>query len=515
FTNFCFALTINLESFGSFASFLTTFKDSLPALASLHPILRSRIVSLPTPSTLPFVKPAFKLHLEEHAVSTVPLRVEARPSRSVKGVLEEELYVPIPVADGPLMRMVVMAPVVASPTKVDVVFTFTHAAMDGKAGVEVVKDWARLMALRLSNGPVVQYPSSIAVQTLKDGIIHNLVPQAARRTWISWFRFVSHILRTLLWIKINRPTMLKLRPESTPLTPRTRFIRVALSKSQTTALLSRAKSMGVSVTALIMSSVAVAVAPYTTRKMQNKPSSAVSSWKWWLWFPFSLFSVTSKKALPQPPSDTTPNLSPTTGRRLRARSVHILGGLAIDARPVLNIPSHINGSFNTGILVRQADTPFLPSTTSALGLFNATGAGAIMVASTLKQALSREGGMGYAWRYAGLLDNKPHPETLISTVTPVTHVASRPSLPMSYSLSNLGNVGMEEGWVSWIEDLWMVSTVQAVTSWGTLQVNAVTLKGSLKVVLASVEGCFDDKVVKEVARRFGLALCGVNVAVVA
>ncbi|KAJ3199968.1 hypothetical protein HDU67_002392 [Dinochytrium kinnereticum] len=524
FTNFGFSLAVSTEPFQSFAGFLSAVKDSLKEVSESHPILRSRIVSLPSGRLT-----GNKLHLEESASPwpPIPVRVETNRSRSLHAVLEDEMNLPIPITSVPLMRVVVVAPSEKEKTT-GIVFTFPHSAMDGRCGMEVVKDWARAMRSRTSawTGQDVTGSLSSPRQSLEDVAVavKNLVPSSAK-TWTSLWRFISHLVRMLVWIRFSKPAVLKTRfdPASPPSesnmkslqrSTKTRGLRISFTKAQTSAAVARAKTLGVSLTALLMASTAVAVAPFSTRTPKGRTLTKTSK-GWWSWLPFSWLVASSSNTAAKPPP------SPSTPRRPKTRTIPLLAGLAIDARPALGIPSSLNGAFNTGILVKHTVTPYLPVSTSHLGLFNAAGSGAASVASSISEAIAKN--VGYAWRYAALLPSTPHPngDALLLASTPHERISlptQRPSVPMAYTLTNIGRVELQEaedgGMIeAWVKEAWMMSTVKPVSSWGIVEVNAATVGGVLRVILGYVDECFDEKVVKEVAKRIGVAMCGVEVNV--
>ncbi|KAI8852415.1 hypothetical protein BC829DRAFT_385069 [Chytridium lagenaria] len=366
------------------------------------------------------------------------------------------------------------------------------------------------MRSRMTNG---HHRSAVATklkQNLSDGFISDLVPLSSRESWLSYFYFTSHNLAISMWMWLNKPPVIKMLRDH----PRNSLVRLKLTHRQTAAAIARAKELGVSMTALLTSSGAVALAPFTALESHHRSMFRVGfNWRKWLRLPFSwLFTK-----------------STSTISAIHPKHVPLLVGLSVDARPALGLTSYLNGSFNTIMVATMPRTPLLPPLlSSSKSLFHATAAGAQKLTRDLRQA-TLPNGIGYAWRYATLLPvNYSHPDSqsLRTWWQPSAKGraldihSSNIHLPLCLGISNLGRVEMEDAKSAigkddtWVKEIWLVSTVRAVSSWGMLQWNTITLDGIMYVVIASAEGCFEKDTVIEISNRFGMALCGEKVEVV-
>ncbi|KAJ3103284.1 hypothetical protein HDU97_010273 [Phlyctochytrium planicorne] len=450
-TNFAYALKIQPQSFGDFE---TTFQNAVNYLPSQHPILESRIESIPEP------KGGHKLFFVNDK-RPITIRIIRDGSVSVHALLREEINNRMDVSQG-LFRVVLLKP---EGKEVHVVFTFAHCGIDGRGGMEVVKDWVKAME---------EHFSSPALEPLSKGDIPSLIPSFSK-TWRTYLSFLFHIIKTLSWIHFSPPPCLK--TPSRPITfgkepgtaGNTTHVGMAFTKSQTAELVGRARALGVSVTSLMLSSIGIAIVPYLESKRRKQGGE-----------------------------------KPSGGGRLTRRAVDLLSYIAVDARSALELPLSLNGCFNTGFLIRQRRIPLLAGSTSYLGLFNASGTGAASIASIIKSAVSQN--HGYAWRYASLLTKGPIPsqEALSSPLTCTTSKEDR--LPIAFGLSNLGAVELKT--VSgWVEELWILSTVKRDSCWGLLEVNSLTVDGGMSMTVASTE--IGNVVLETIAKRVFIGLTGV------
>ncbi|KAJ3118416.1 hypothetical protein HDU96_001934 [Phlyctochytrium bullatum] len=491
FTNFSLVLGIDLSPFGSLASFLASLKQVLAHdLAALHPVLRSRVVAIGTGERK-------QLWFEETSEDAkgergIPLRVDV--GGRLDKTVEDEVNDPFNLGEEPPVRVVV----VAAPSAVSgvgagtihTVFTFSHCAIDGVGAIEVAKDCLCLLIRGTSPA------SSSPERTFSSGTLSSLIP-VSNRTWRAFLVFVRHIAGILAWIAWAQPHILKKRKhaQGKERSSRTRVARFALSPSQTAAVVARAKEAKTSVTGLMMSAAALAVAPFTA------PVSSSRGWTWWLLFPLRWLWTSPKSTAPK-----------RTTRLSKPRTVPLLGGLAVNGRNALAVPPTTNGSFNTSLLVSHRAVPVLPRGTSPLGLFHACALAAGEAGAQIRAGVKPG---GPAWRYAELLDRHPvDSRALQGPAVPPPQPpkdGAKPAIPLAYTLSNLGVVelGAEREWVT---EAWLVSTVRPSRG-DAVEVNAITCGKSLRVMVGWVEGVLDGEVAEEFAGRLGAALTGGTVVV--
>ncbi|KAJ3093284.1 hypothetical protein HDU96_002406, partial [Phlyctochytrium bullatum] len=245
---------------------------------------------------------------------------------------------------------------------------------------------------------------------------------------------------------------------------RTRVVRFELTRAQTAAVVARARETKTTVTALMMSATALAVAPFTAPVSRSR-----------LWG--------SK--------DTVP----------------LLAGLAVNGRTALAVPATTNGSFNTALLVSHRAVPVLARGTSPHDLFHACALGAWEASAQIRSGVKPG---GPAWRYAELLDQHPVDAKALQGAAvsppPPPEAGTRPAIPLAYTVSNLGAVEIEG-----VTEAWLVSTVRP-SKGDAVEVNAVTCGKALRVMVGWVEGVLEEEVGEEIAERVGAALTGEAVA---
>ncbi|KAI8854870.1 hypothetical protein BC829DRAFT_378718 [Chytridium lagenaria] len=294
---------------------------------------------------------------------------------------------------------------------------------------------------------------------------------------------------------------------------------MALTASQTSAVVTRAKHLGASVTGLLLSSAAVAIAPLTDSKSpQHTREGTGWSLLSWLGGIFPTASSIHHSTSSEPTSTTQLIRTPPQNY------VPLLSGLAVDARPALGIAPHIGGSFNTVMLAAIPSTLVVPLGSTPADIFKASDKNAPLLTNTLRQATTPR--IGYAWRYGMLLsdDRQSHPDpgALKAMSFPNEPGSENPNATdgdsvvdehppfMAFTMSNLGRMGMEdaEGKDAWVKEVWLTSTARAMSSSGQVQWSNVTVGGVMRFIFSWVDGSLDENMIKEIATRLGLALCG-------
>ncbi|KAJ3146187.1 hypothetical protein HK101_002362 [Irineochytrium annulatum] len=559
-TNFGIAFECSSRGFSSRETFVFAFDAAVRTVVRDHPLLRSRVVSLPAPeddqaggskgedasgaidsiatvadadddttataATTEARKRRYQLHFEElPATTTIPIRTVTDPTATLQSTLEDEMTDPLPVHQR-LARLALL-PKRGEDGKgrTYCVLTLSHCAFDGRVGCEIVRELVAALYGLVRTPPAS--PPRVAAevqgngktkkkkeerQEIGDGDGVDFLALAKAGGFVP---FAYKVAGVMWWVFSCRPTVLdgrrgaagivdgmKKRKSSGDLTAlkagagdgegdatkgkvavmkdndvvvavsrptATRVVMHTFTTAETSAVVARARQLGVSVTALLCGSMAVAIAPLT--ELGGRPV--------------------------RPGAD--------------APRVPILGGIAVDARAGLGIKKQTDGAFNCSLLVPHRSVKVV----SRLGfeLYHQSTVEALEAHHIIAPAVAS----GEPLQFQRFLNTSDHPSPKElenhASATLTAEPSGRAGVPVGYTVSNLGHCGAIGGTDKEDEGaaacgFCLLSTERPSSSKGLVALNAMSADGVMTVTLGFLAGSFSVDFVEGIRERLVAALVG-------
>ncbi|KAI8611887.1 hypothetical protein BC830DRAFT_1139286 [Chytriomyces sp. MP71] len=455
FTNFAFGLTL--------AGVVVSRNDAANALESVarrNPLLRVR-VALRSASLVFVARKAPDVVVADDMV------VVADSAVRLDSHLEAEISTPIPV-----LAHTARLTIIPREGDTDVIFTFAHAAFDAMCASTIVADWIHIV----TSTPL---PVSQDMDPLQNVTVppNDMIP-TSERTWPNFFRFLWTVASLQFWIFMYMPVLLKVATppediraafkdvvtEEAKNMQLTRLTTHFLGAEETKKVVTRAKTLGVTVSGLIVGSLAAAIA--SDKLLPSKsPKAAKSS-------------------------------------QTQAQKMALLAAIAVNGRPGLDIPSTHNGSFNYGLLVPLSSVTIVSEKSVAVeAAIQSTRANL-----DLKRRLLAKEPLHLA-RFLPTYDPFKNPVAEGCHPPAMRLAPAKPAdaLPVAFVLSNLGSVRVG---VPAVRAFRMVSTLRPDINTRRVEVNVVSVDGLMSVTFAHLNGMVLRADLELLVERFLLGLLG-------